>query len=77
MLTMKDYNILKKCNEVAERELAAAASLIAEKICERKWPEKSEIDRYRIAKISAQSTRNDLDYCMTLELHEILSHQNE
>lgn len=73
MMTMKDLEILNKCYEEASKEMAAASAAIAEKVCDRMWPTKDEIDRYRKARISAESTRRDLEYCIHLELAELLN----
>lgn len=70
-----DLDILNKCHDDAVKEMASASAAIAEKVCERKWPDKDEIDRYRKARLSAEATRRDLEYCIQLEVVELLENQ--
>lgn len=72
MMTKHDLDILNKCHEDAVKEMASASAAIAEKICDKKWPTQEEIDRYRKARIGAEATRRDLEYCINLELAELL-----
>lgn len=72
MMTKHDLDILNKCHDDAVKEMASASAAIAEKICDKKWPSQEEIDRYRRARIGAEATRRDMEYCMNLELAELL-----
>ena len=72
MMTKHDLDILNKCHDDAVKEMASASAAIAEKICDQKWPSQEEIDRYRRARIGAEATRRDMEYCMNLELAELL-----
>lgn len=71
-MTAQDLDILNKCHDEALKEMASAAQAMAEKICERKWPAADEIERYRKARLRVQATARDLEYCMALELRELL-----
>ena len=71
-MTKHDLDILNRCHDDAVKEMASASAAIAEKICERKWPTQEEIDRYRKARLGVQATARDLEYCMSLELAELL-----
>ena len=71
-MTKHDLDILNRCHDDAVKEMASASAAIAEKICERKWPTKEEIDRYKKARLGVQATVRDLEYCMNLELAELL-----
>ena len=71
-MTTHDLDILNKCHDEAVKELASAAQDMAEKICERKWPTQEEVDRYKKARLGVQATARDLEYCMNLELAELL-----
>ena len=72
MMTKHDLDILNRCHDDAVKEMASASAAIAEKICDKKWPTQEEIDRYRRARIGAEATRRDMEYCMNLELAELL-----
>lgn len=72
MMTKHDLDILNKCHDDAVKEMASASAAIAEKICDKKWPTQEEIDRYRKARIGAEATRRDLEYCINIELSELL-----
>lgn len=72
MMTKHDLDILNRCHDDAVKEIASASAAIAEKICDKKWPTQEEIDRYRRARIGAEATRRDMEYCMILELAELL-----
>ena len=72
MMTKHDLDILNRCHDDAVKEMASASAAIAEKICDKKWPSQEEIDRYRRARIGAEATRRDMEYCMNLELAELL-----
>jgi len=72
MMTKHDLDILNRCHDEALKEMASASAAIAESICDKKWPAQEEINRYRVAKLGVQSTARDLEYCITLELRELL-----
>lgn len=71
-ITKHDLDILNRCHDDALKEMASASAAIAEKICEKKWPTQEEIDKYRKARIGVEATRRDLEYCIGMELSELL-----
>lgn len=72
MMTMQDMKILERCHADAVKKMGYAAAAIAECVAEGHWPTKNMLDDYRTAKLGVESTRRDLEYCLQLELQELL-----
>lgn len=72
-MNMKDYSVLEREHSAAVDEATSAATAIAELVAAGKPVEESDVNRYRAAKLGVESTSRDLDYCMKLELSEIMA----
>lgn len=72
-MTPHDLDILNRCHDDAVKEMAAASAEIADSVCCDRWPTKLQIDRYRRAKIGVDATRRDLEYCLHLEIAELIN----
>ena len=72
MMTMKDMKILERCHAEAVKKMGDAATAIAEYVIEGHRPTQDMVEYYRAAKLGVESTRRDLEYCINLELAELL-----
>ena len=72
MQTLHDMEILQRAYDDAVAEANSAAVAIAEIVADGHRPEKADLDRYRIARLGVESTRRDLEYCMSLALSEVM-----
>ena len=71
MMTMKDVDALNRAHEAALRKMRDAAVAVAEQVCEAKLTPEA-VREYRVARLGVESTRRDLEYCITLEVQQIL-----
>lgn len=71
-MTMADFNILEREHDAAIAKATSSATAIAELVAG-KQPERADIDRYVEARLGVESTSRDLDYCLKLELSEIMA----
>lgn len=73
MMSRKDLEILDRCHEEALKEMGRTAVAIADSFSNGEVPPKQMLDDYRKAKLAVESTRRDIEYCITLELAEIMN----
>lgn len=71
-MTSKDLDIMNRCHEGAIRRMQSAAVAIAEAVAEGETPSKAMVDEYKWSRLGVESTRRDLEYCLALELAEIM-----
>ena len=71
-MTSKDLDIMNRCHEGAIRRMQAAAVAIAEAVAEGETPSKEMVSEYKLSRLGVESTRRDLEYCLALELAEIM-----
>jgi hypothetical protein len=71
-MTSKDLDILNRCHEDAIRRMQAAAVAIAEAVAEGETPSKAMVNEYKWCRLGVESTRRDLEYCLAIELAEIM-----
>lgn len=71
-MTSKDLDILNRAHEGAIRRMQAAAVAIAEAVAEGENPSKAMVNEYKWSRLGVESTRKDLEYCLALELAEIM-----
>lgn len=72
-MTMKDYSELEREHSAAVAEATSAATAIAELVAAGEQVTDQDLARYRTARLGVESTSRDLDYCMKLELSEIMA----
>lgn len=72
MMTMKDMDMLNRAHDQALRNMGDAAVIIAEAALAGKTPTEQMVKDYRIARLGVESTRRDLEYCLQIDLQEIL-----
>ena len=72
MMTKRDMDILNMAHEEALRKMNAAAVAIAEDITDGEQPSKEMVSEYKWCRFGVESTRRDLEYCLALELAEIM-----
>lgn len=72
-MTMKDYSELEREHSAAVDEATSAATAIAELVAAGEQVTDQDLARYRTARLGVESTSRDLDYCMKLELSEIMA----
>lgn len=72
MMTMKDMDALNRAHDAAVRNMGNAAVIIAETVSEGRVPTEGMLRDYHFAKLGVQSTRRDLENCVSIELCEIL-----
>lgn len=72
MMTKRDMDILNRAHEAALRKMNAAAVAIAEDIADGETPSKEAVSEYKCCRLGVESTRRDLEYCLALELAEIM-----
>lgn len=71
-MTLNDMRILERAHEDALRELSCSATAIADLASSGQPIPDSLFKRYRTAKLGVESTRRDLEYCLSLEISEIM-----
>ena len=76
-MTMADFNILEREHDAAIAKAHSAATTIAELVTAGKQPERADIDRYVEARLGAESTRRDLETCISLEIDMALNAATE
>lgn len=76
-MTMGDFKVLEREHSAAIAEATSAATAIAELVVQGKNPEMADIDRYRVAKLGVESTRRDLETCLSLEIDMALNAATE
>ena len=76
-MTMADFNILEREHDAAIAKATSAATASAELGAAGKQPEQADIDRYVEARLGAESTRRDLETCLSLEIDMALNAATE
>ena len=71
-MTMQDMKILERNHSDAVKKMGDAATAIAEYVIEEHRPTQDMVEDYRAAKLGVESTRRDLEYCLQLELQELM-----
>lgn len=71
-MTMQDMKILERNHSDAVKKMGDAATAIAEYVIDGHRPTQDMVEDYRAAKLGVESTRRDLEYCLQLELQELL-----
>ncbi len=71
-MTMNDMRILERAYEDALRELSCSATAIADLVSDGQPVPEELLRRYWAAKLGVESTRRDVEYCLSLEISEIL-----
>lgn len=71
MMTMKDLAALNKAHDLAIEEMNRCGVVIAEAVLEKKSPTSEDIKAYQVARLGVESTRRDLENCLSMELSEI------
>lgn len=72
-MTKHDLDLLNRCHDDAVKEALSAATAIADAVCDHRKPTDDEVKRYKVARLGVESTRRDLEYCISLEFAELLS----
>ena len=72
MMTMKDIDALNRAHDSAVQEMNRCAVVIAESVLEKRSTTKADVNAYKVARLGVESTRRDLENCMTIELDELL-----
>ena len=72
MMTMKDMSALNRAHDLAVAEMNRCAVVIAESVLEKKSTTSADIKAYQVAKLGVESTRRDLENCLSMELDELL-----
>lgn len=72
MMTKRDLDILNKAYEDALKKMNSAAVAIAEDVADGEQPSKEMINEYKWCRLGVESTRRDLEYCISLEIAEIM-----
>ena len=72
-MTIEDMAILQREHDAAVAEATSAATAIAELVSAGEQVTDQDLARYRTARLGVESTSRDLDYCLKLELHEIMA----
>lgn len=70
-MTMTDLDALNRAHDGAVKEMNRCAVAIAEAVADGREPADADIKAYRVSKLGVESTRRDLEYCMSLALSEI------
>lgn len=71
-MTMNDIDALNRAHDGAVKEMTRCATAIAEAVAEGETPTEAEIKAYKVSKLGVESTRRDLEYCMSLALAEVM-----
>lgn len=70
-MTMTDLDALNRAHDGAVKEMNRCAVAIAEAVADGREPADADIKAYKVSKLGVESTRRDLEYCMSLALSEI------
>lgn len=76
-MTMNDMRMLERAYEDALRELSCSATAIADLVSDGQHVPEELLRRYWAAKLGVESTRRDLEYCLSLEISEIMGDVSE
>lgn len=76
-MTLNDMRILGRAYEDALRELSCSATAIADLVSDGQPVPEELLRRYWAAKLGVESTRRDVEYCLSLEISEILGDVSE
>jgi hypothetical protein len=71
-MTLNDMRILERAYEDALHEMFVAATAIADCVAYGRNIPLNLLKRYLVAKLGVESTRHDLEYCLSLEISEIM-----
>lgn len=71
-MSLNDMRILERAYEDALRELSCSATAIADLVSDGQPVPEELLRRYWEAKLGVESTRRDLEYCLSLEISEIM-----
>lgn len=71
-MTLNDMRILERSYEDALHEMFVVATAIADCVAYGRNIPLNLLKRYRVAKLGVESTRRDLEYCLSLEISEIM-----
>lgn len=71
MMTMTDLDALNRAHDGAVREMTRCATAIAEAVADGETPTEADVNAYKAARLGVESTRRDLEYCMSLALAEV------
>lgn len=71
-MTMNDMRILDRVHEDALQELSCSATAIADLVSAGQPVPEDLLRRYWGAKLGVESTQRDLEYCLSLEISEIM-----
>ena len=72
MQNLDDLYILQRAHDDAVNNANSAAVTIAELVADNKEITDEDIKRYKIARLGVESTRRDLEYCMSIALSGII-----
>ncbi len=72
-MTLNDMRMLERAYEDALHEMFVAATAIADCVAFGHNIPLNLLKRYRVAKLGVESTRRDLEYCLSLEISEIMN----
>jgi hypothetical protein len=76
-MTLNDMRILERAYEDALRELSCSATAIADLVSDGQPVPEELLRRYWAAKLGVESTRRDVEYCLSLEISEIMGDVSE
>lgn len=76
-MTLNDMRILERAYEDALHEMFVAATAIADCVSDGQHVPEELLRRYWAAKLGVESTRRDVEYCLSLEISEIMGDVSE
>jgi hypothetical protein len=76
-MTLNDMRIPERAYEDALRELSCSATAIADLVSDGQPVPEELLRRYWAAKLGVESTRRDVEYCLSLEISEIMGDVSE
>lgn len=76
-MTLNDMRMLEHAYEDALRELSCSATAIADLVSDGLPVPENLLRRYWAAKLGVESTRRDVEYCLSLEISEIMGDGSE
>lgn len=76
-MMMNDMRMLERAHEDALRELSGSATAIADLVSDGQPVPEELLRRYWVAKLGVESTRRDVEYCLSLEISEIMGDVSE
>lgn len=71
-MTLNDMQLLERAYEDALHEMFVAATAIADLVSNGQPVPEELLRRYWAAKLGVESTRRDVEYCLSLEISEIM-----